>query len=378
MKEKPTPPKTRTSPGPDGSTPGSGSVGTADLRRLLLDAYDARRRDLPWRGESDPYRVWVSEVMLQQTRVETVVPYYKEWVERFPDLESLASADEEEVLRLWQGLGYYSRARNLLDAARVIRERYQGEIPSSASGLRALPGVGEYTSGAVASIAFGEVVPAVDGNVRRVLSRLFDLPDPSPAELTELAGSLVDPLRPGDFNQALMELGAVTCKPTSPDCSSCPLSGRCLARRRGTQADRPLRKSRRPIPKTQAVVVVASAEVDGALRFLFRKRPPQGLLAGMWEFPNETLFVGESPEDAALGLAQRLGLTPPSIGLKSVAHVFSHLRVLYHPFLFSDQSAIGGGSQESWLSLEEADGVPLPVAQGKILAAALKSLSEIR
>ncbi|MGW8265710.1 MAG: A/G-specific adenine glycosylase, partial [Longimicrobiales bacterium] len=144
-----------------------------EIRRRLLQSYDAERRDLPWRGDSNPYRVWVSEVMLQQTRVETVIPYYKEWMKRFPDLEALASAQEEEVLRVWQGLGYYSRARNLHQAARIVKEGLGGRLPPSSSALRALPGVGEYTAGAVASIAFGEVVPAVDGNVRRVLCRLF-------------------------------------------------------------------------------------------------------------------------------------------------------------------------------------------------------------
>ncbi len=376
MKEKPTSPKT--TPAPDGFLLGDGSIGAAEVRRLLLEAYDAGRRILPWRGESDPYRVWVSEVMLQQTRVETVIPYYKEWVERFPDIDSLAAAGEEEVLRLWQGLGYYSRARNLLQAARVIRESYQGELPSTASGLRALPGVGEYTSGAVASIAFGEVVAAVDGNVKRVLSRLFDLPDPSLAELRELAGILVDPLRPGDFNQALMELGAMTCKPSSPDCSDCPLSGLCLASSRGTQADRPLRRSRGPVPETEAAVVVACAEVDGCLRFLLRKRPRTGLLAGMWEFPNEEFSPGENPKDIALALAQRLGLNPPPNALAAVSHVFTHLKVLYHPLLFPNQTPGSEGSGHSWLSLEEADQVPLPVAQGKILTAALERLSKIR
>ncbi|MGM0669703.1 MAG: A/G-specific adenine glycosylase, partial [Gemmatimonadota bacterium] len=166
-----------------------------EIRHILLRAYDEGKRDLPWRRETDPYRVWVSEVMLQQTRVETVIPYYRTWVTRFPDLESLAAAEEEDVLRAWKGLGYYSRARNLQRAARVVRERFNGKLPADGNDLRSLPGIGEYTAGALASIAFGRPVPAVDGNVRRVLARLFDLPDPGAAELRALASELVDPRR---------------------------------------------------------------------------------------------------------------------------------------------------------------------------------------
>ena len=353
------------------------STRAPEVRRRLLGFYDAERRDLPWRGEEDPYRVWVSEIMLQQTRVETVIPYYKEWMERFPDLESLALAEEDEVLRMWQGLGYYSRARNLLGAARLVRETYRGEIPSSASGLRALPGVGEYTAGAVASIAYGEVVPAVDGNVRRVFSRLFDLPEPSAADLRLLAQALVDPVRPGDFNQALMELGAVTCTPGSPDCPSCPLVGLCLARSRGTQGERPLGKNRKPTPESEMVVVVPVAGEDGTHRFLLRKRPPTGLLAGMWEFPSADLSNGVRPIDAALALALELGLGKGSIGLGAVPHVFSHLKVLYHPFLFPGEAGKGGGPTGRWLTLEEIGRVPVPVAQGKILDAALERVDAI-
>lgn len=273
------------------------------IRRLLLSAYDAGKRDLPWRGETDPYRVWVSEVMLQQTRVETVVPYYEAWLERFPDLDALAVAEEDDVLRVWQGLGYYSRARRLHQGARVVRERFGGELPEESADLRALPGVGEYTAGAVASIAFGEVVPAVDGNVRRVLARLFDLPNPKPASLRSLAAELVDPVRPGDFNQALMELGALICTPRAPRCEECPLASECLALTRGTVADRPPARARKAVPEVDVVVLVAAVrEPAGGSSLLLRKRPDEGLLAGMWEFPGveqppgvEHLPVGHVP-----------------------------------------------------------------------------------
>ena len=223
--------------GDQGSPERNGTDFAAEIRRRLLSAYDVGKRDLPWRGEEDPYRIWVSEVMLQQTRVETVVPYYRAWMDRFPTVEALAEADEDEVLRAWQGFGYYSRARRLREGARVVRERFGGCLPRSSLELRDLPGVGEYTAGAVASIAFGEVVPAVDGNVKRVLARLFDVPTPSPAELRALAADLVDPKRPGDFNQALMELGATVCTPRAPLCGECPLDSICLALERGTVND---------------------------------------------------------------------------------------------------------------------------------------------
>jgi len=194
------------------------------FRRALLDHFDRTRRALPWRSERTPYRVMVSEFMLQQTRVETVIPYYERWVRRFPGWDALAGAEEEEVLGEWTGLGYYRRARNLHRTARVVRERFGGALPEDSEALKRLPGVGEYTAGAVSSIAFGRVVPAVDGNVRRVLCRLFDLEAPTASRLREAAAGLVDPERPGDFNEAMMELGATVCTPRSPGCAGCPTS----------------------------------------------------------------------------------------------------------------------------------------------------------
>jgi len=363
-----------------------------ELRRLLLQAYDEGRRNLPWRSESDPYRIWVSEVMLQQTRVETVIPYYKEWVRRFPDLEALATADEEEVLRVWQGLGYYSRARRLHGAARVVRERFGGTLPTRADELKSLPGVGDYTAGAVASIAFGEVVPVVDGNVRRVLSRLFDLADPSAGDLRKLAGGLVDPRRPGDFNQALMELGAVVCRPRSPACARCPLQALCLGRERGTVEERPARTRRGAVREVDVAVLVAVSGPPRAWRFFLRKRRERGLLEGMWEFPGADVTPGGRPGDRALGLMDELGLenirscTPPAgpepkttegeslLPMDPVIHLFSHLKARYFPFLArlrGEENPHGGGR---WLSLEETGTVPLPVAQGRILAKALDVL----
>ena len=323
-----------------------------ELRRLLLRAYDTGKRELPWRGEADPYRVWVSEVMLQQTRVETVIPYYEEWVKRFPDLESLAVAEEDEVLRAWQGLGYYSRARNLWNGAKVVREKLGGDLPGTASELRGLPGVGEYTAGAVASIAYGEVVPAVDGNVRRVLSRLFDLPDPRAGELRGIASTLVDPARPGDFNQALMEFGATVCTPRSPACGECLLDGVCQALLLGTVSERPVKKVRKPVPEVDVVVMVAV--VDAPFRFLLRKRPQEGLLAGMWEFPGvEVPWKGGGGGDAGLpsDAGQHLLELETEWGLKvrgrpiplsGVAHAFTHLKARYWSFLVEVEAPVKG------------------------------------
>lgn len=371
----------------------SGKAGVARkrarlIRQRLLASYDVERRSLPWRGESDPYRIWVSEVMLQQTRVETVVPYYEAWMARFPDLLSLAEAEEDEVLRAWQGLGYYSRARRLHRGARMVRERFAGSLPSDSAGLRDLPGVGEYTAGAVASIAFGEVVPAVDGNVRRVLSRLFDLSNPKPGQLRELAATLVDPDRPGDFNQAFMEFGSLVCTPRRPRCDTCPLASECLALERGTADERPAKPARNPVPAMDVVVLVAMAEdADGRTLLLLRKRPPKGLLAGMWEFPGvkvEGELDGpprrQTPSlhpGAAQRLARELGVLVGQrepIELAPVIHAFSHLRARYRPYLVRPSppaSLEAPDGTPRWWVLEELEGIPLPVAQQKILRSAL-------
>ena len=378
-------------------------------RRNLLRHYARHQRDLPWRRTRDPYAIWISEVMLQQTRVDTVIPDYRRWLERFPNVEALAKAKEDEVLRVWQGLGYYSRARRLHQGARVVRERHGGVLPGSSQELRGLPGVGEYTAGAVASIAFGEVVPAVDGNVKRVLSRLFDLPSATPGEFRALARELVDPERPGDFNQALMELGALVCTPRPPRCGECPISSECLALRRGTAAERPVPKIKKPIPEVDvAVLVVVAKDEDGGLWLLLRKRPPTGLLAGMWEFPgvevtNEPSKLASASNgdrlacsfrDAAIKLAVGLGLDFPRLtlgftlgtrsksevpGLKVVTHVFSHLKARYRPFLVPlSRPSLPDFNWKStrWIPAQNLSDVPLPVAQSKIAQLALSFMTE--
>ena len=307
----------------------------AAFRRALLDHFDRHRRPLPWRSRRTPYRVMVSEVMLQQTRAETVLPYYERWLRRFPGWDSLAGAPLDEVLREWKGLGYYRRARSLHRMAQVVRERFGGRLPEDPEELRELPGVGPYTAGAVASIAFGRVVPAVDGNVRRVLSRLLDLEAPSDPRLGREAARLIDPERPGDFNEAMMELGATVCTPRSPACGRCPVEEWCRARAEETVAERPAPRPRRRTPRVEYAAVLAVAEGKA----LLMKRPDAGLLAGMWEFPCVEVGTGDGKRDhaaAALRLLGGLGLRgDPVAHLDPVRHAFSHLRATYRPVVVS-------------------------------------------
>jgi A/G-specific adenine glycosylase len=271
----------------------------------LLAWYDRCRRDLPWRRSRDPWAVWVSEVMLQQTRVETVVPYFERFLARFPDPAALAVADTEEVLAHWSGLGYYRRARQLQSAARVVVER--GGLPRTAAELVRLPGVGPYTAAAIASIAFAEPVPVLDGNVIRVAARLSADPgDPGRAadrrRLLAVAATLIDRQRPGDSNQALMELGATVCLPRAPRCGQCPLADGCAARAAGRAEELP-RPRRRPAPVAVRQVAAVVGGPDGAL-LLVRRDPGEAVLPGLWEFPT---VEADGPGDAARALAARYG-----------------------------------------------------------------------
>ena len=255
------------------------------FRRVLLNWYDANRRDLPWRRTRDPYRIWLSEVMLQQTRVAAVLPYYDRFVEKFPSVEALAGADEQDVLAAWSGLGYYSRARNLHRAARQIREA--GSFPRDYPAVRKLPGVGDYTAAAVASIAFNLPHPVLDGNVLRVLSRITaesgDLRSTGTrTRLGAQAGRLLDPARPGDFNQAMMELGATICVPKRPQCPLCPVARHCEARQQGLQHQLPILAKRGTNARTTIEVLV----IERRGKLLLRQRPAESRrLAGFWELP---------------------------------------------------------------------------------------------
>jgi A/G-specific adenine glycosylase len=316
-----------------GAQPSRRAIGR--VRSRLLEWYDAHKRDLPWRHARDPYAIWVSETMLQQTRVDTVIPYYHRFLERFPDVGSLASADLEDVYGVWTGLGYYSRARNLHTAAQSVVTDHAGALPSEAEALQGLKGIGRYTAGAVASIAFDRPEPIVDGNVVRVLSRLFGIREDVAAKgvmetFWSLAGELVQGPRPGDLNQALMELGATTCTPRAPLCSTCPLHRSCNARRAGDAESLP-QKSRRAKAKRMEGV---AAWLERRGKVLAVRRPEGGLLGGMWELPGGELGRGEAPEAALRrSIDERLGLTlARATHVGEVEHLFTHRRLRLQVF----------------------------------------------
>jgi A/G-specific adenine glycosylase len=274
------------------------------FRRALLGWYDRHRRDLPWRRTRDPYRVWVSEVMLQQTTVAAVVPYYHRFLQRFPDLPSLAAASEEDVLTAWSGLGYYRRARQLRAGARALVETHGGLFPGTLDGALGVPGVGPYTARAVLSIAGGQPLAVVDGNVRRVLARLRAREALLPAEAQELADDLLDTSRPGDWNQAVMELGATVCTPRSPACGECPVSTACAGHRAGDPTRYPAPLERRA-PRD---VVIAAAVVEQDGRVLFVRRRDARLMDGLWEIPQTSIDGRAGKAQLARELQERHGL----------------------------------------------------------------------
>ncbi len=345
----------------------------------LLEWFALHQRNLPWRRSRDPYRIWVSEVMLQQTRVETVIPYYERWFAHFPTLQALAEAPEEEVLKAWEGLGYYSRARNLHSAAREVVAQYGGEIPDDPHAVSRLKGVGPYTAGAILSIAFNRAVPAVDGNVMRVLSRLFriqdDITQPATRKGMEaLAQELIPTGQAGAFNQALMELGALICTPTSPKCLACPVAEYCRALAEGVQEQLPVKaKAKAPRP-----VDVVATVVWHAGRLLITRRAAGGLLGGLWEFPG-----GERPSEMSWEravhklMADRFDMTVEvEAHLCDVRHVFSHLVWNLRAYTASptpDSSLPEDSESVRWVTPEELERFALPVAHQKVAAQALGS-----
>jgi A/G-specific adenine glycosylase len=261
------------------------------IRRKLLRWYDNDHRDLPWRRTQDPYAIWIAETMLQQTQVATVVPYYQDFLKRFPTINALARAPLSQVLAAWSGLGYYRRAQHLRKSASEVMLKYHGRLPADYAALLSLPGIGDYTAGAVMSIAFGQAYPAVDGNARRVLGRIFRLCNQ--AELRGLARQLVPKTRPGAFNQAVMELGATLCTPTAPRCRNCPVAMQCWANRNRATLKRATSQSQ---PPQEVVWPMAIVRRNG--KFLLRRRSSDGILAGLWEFPGGA--AGQKPARAAL------------------------------------------------------------------------------
>lgn len=352
----------------------------------LLTWYARHQRSLPWRGAADPYQVWIAEIMLQQTQVETVRPYYDRWLARFPTVQVLAAAPLPDVLSAWEGLGYYSRARNLHRAAQTVVRDHAGTLPRTLAELRALPGIGRYTAAAIASIAFGLDAAVLDGNVKRVLARVFDIRDDVKSSAGEkrlwaLAEQLVPPGRAGDYNQAVMDLGATICTPRAPACPRCPLRGLCAANRLGVQLQRPVMPSRPPTPTR---LFVAGVVRKGA-RVLITQRPPDGLLGGLWAFPAvpnipgaETANTPRHPPAAnahapALllrrGLRQTWGLDVQVGEARSTwRHAFTHFLLVLEVY---DGAWRGGRLKRGmgrWVRVDELADYPMGRADRKIAA----------
>jgi A/G-specific adenine glycosylase len=325
------------------------------------------RHDLPWQGTRDPYRVWLSEVMLQQTQVSTVIPYYRRFLERYPDVEALAAADEGRVLQLWSGLGYYARARNLLRAARVVAQR--GGFPATANDLAELPGLGRSSAAAIAVFAFGERAAILDGNVKRVLARAFAVegyPGDAPvmAKLWELADSLLPARAVESYTQGLMDLGATVCTRTKPRCADCPLADSCAARREGRVAELPASRGARPVPHRDVRWLVAMQQD----RVMLERRPSTGLWGGLLAFPE---IVGHA--DAFC--AARTGLRPEApLPLPDVEHAFTHFTLRATPVLCridSDARIVAepGAPAPAWLTIPEAMAEAVPAPVRRVLAA---------
>ena len=332
---------------------------TSRLATALLKWYRQQGRTLPWRGNPDPYAVWVSEIMLQQTRVEAVIPYFERWMRMFPTVGDLAAASEQEVLNAWEGLGYYSRVRNLHKAAKIVVEQYDNKLPRDLKALRKLPGIGRYTVGAIASIAFNMDEPTLDGNLRRVFARLFDVSEPADAPageeiLWKLAAEHLPEGQAGDYNQALMDLGATICSPKNPRCLLCPLMEICMARANGTQEERPVLKPKKEVPHyTHAAGVIVRSK-----KVLLAKRPSKGLLGGMWEFPNGRVD-GEPVEELESALETGYGLkVQKKEALGIVRHAYTHFRVTAHAFR-CELLSTSKDYRLKWVKLQELNDYPM-------------------
>jgi len=343
----------------------------------LLAWYDRHARALPWRvsplaradgASNDPYRVWLSEIMLQQTTVQTVKPYFEAFIERWPGVIDLAAADTEDVMKAWAGLGYYSRARNLKKCAEMVAGEHGGHFPATEDGLRALPGIGPYTAAAIAAIAFDQPAAVVDGNIERVFSRLYQIETPLPAakvEIRELVGRATPLERPGDFAQGLMDLGATICTPQRPACVLCPLTAYCGARHAGRQQEFPVKAPKKPKPMRRGAAFVAE-RADGAV--LLVKRPDKGLLGGMSGIPTSDWTVRA---DGATGK----GAAPFAAGWRDkgvISHVFTHFELRLEVFhaVVSDEPDHAGW----WSARESLSGEALPTVMKKALSAALPDL----
>ena len=333
------------------------------FQKDLLHWYHQAKRDLPWRKTTNPYYIWVSEIMLQQTRVETVIPYYECFIQTFPRVEDLANSDEQEVLKLWEGLGYYSRARNLRLGAQQVVEKFDGIVPDTRKEILTIRGIGPYTAGAILSIAYGKPEHAVDGNVMRVMSRLFYLTDDiskakSKKVFEEAVMKTIDEKDPSSFNQALMELGATTCTPKNPMCLLCPVNAHCAAFKEGVQEELPVKTKKTKVKEKIILPFVLTNEKN---EVLVRQRPKEGLLANLWEFPFIEVSKNETIRQAVDKMSEQLEvpIAPYREG-EPYKHIFSHL-IWYITPIFAEVKGLEDVEGMRWVTWEELQRLPLSV-----------------
>ncbi|MEL7331273.1 MAG: A/G-specific adenine glycosylase [Cyanobacteria bacterium J06560_2] len=344
------------------------------LRRSLLTWYATQGRDLPWRRTRDPYAIWISEIMLQQTQVKTVLPYYKRWLHTFPTVEDLAAASQQAVLKRWEGLGYYARARNLHSAAQQVVSEFEGKFPQDVAGAIALKGIGRTTAGGILSAAFNLPVAILDGNVKRVLARIIALPAvPNKAlnSLWEVSEQVLDPQHPRDFNQAIMDLGATLCTRHNPACLLCPWQHSCAAYNQNAVSRFPMTESRKPLPHKQIGVAVIADEHG---KILIDRRKQAGLLGGLWEFPGGKIEPGETVEDCVRREIKEELAIEIEVGdrLMTIDHAYTHFKVTLNVF---NCKHLSGKPQTiecdeiKWVTLDEIDQYPFPKANGQIIEA---------
>lgn len=345
----------------------------APLSSLLLKWFDKNKRDLPWRKNKDPYAVWISEIMLQQTQVDTVIPFYTRWMKAFPDIAALAHASPDAILKHWEGLGYYTRVRNLHKAAEIILEKHKGIFPEDFQTVLSLPGIGRYTSGAILSIAFDQKLPVLDGNVMRVFARLFLINEPvnsAPVQkkLWKKAEELMPSKRTGDYNQSLMELGALICTPKNPQCALCPLQKICLAKKEGSPSLLPVKTPKTKIEKIRTVIALLWRKN----KIFIQKRKAEGFLGGLWEFPGGKVEKQESEEEALQReIKEELGIAIEIIKPRPlIRHAYTRFQVTLYPFdckPLSNKITRTSATEHQWVKPQALSSFAFPAANKKLI-----------
>lgn len=355
----------------------------SDFSRNLLNWYQDHKREMPWRGELDPYKIWVSEIMLQQTRVDQAMPYFNNFISHFPTVFDLAQAEQQEVLKAWEGLGYYSRARNLLAAAKDVVDNYGGKVPQSYDEIIKLKGIGPYTAAAVTSIAFNQPHAVVDGNVIRVLTRYYGIEDDTRSSKTrkqvqQFADELIDKEQPGDFNQALMELGSAICTPTKPDCQNCPVQAGCIAAQMAKTDTIPYKSP--AAKKPHHTIGVGIIEDDNG-KLLIALRPDNVMLGGLWEFPGGKQKDGESiRETIERELKEELGVeVKAGFEFMTLKHTYSHFSIDLHAWmckLVSGSPKPKSSKEIRWVERAELEQYPFPKANKVLTERLVQQMEE--